>query len=31
MINYKLLFRIIGQLLFIEATFLMVCLGMSLY
>lgn len=31
MINYKLLFRIIGQLLFIEAAFLLLCLGMSLY
>lgn len=30
MINYKLLFRIIGQLLFIEAGFLVICLVVSL-
>ena len=30
MINYKLLFRIIGQLLFIESGFLMTCLAVSL-
>ena len=31
MINYRLLFRIIGQLLFIEAGFLRICLAVSLW
>ena len=30
MINYRLLLRILGQLLFIEAGFLMICLMVSL-
>ena len=31
MINYKLLYKILGSLLLLEAMFILVCIGVSLF
>ena len=31
MINFKLIFKVLGQLMFLEAIMMLVCLGMALF